>query len=72
MKRNRSGYSVLKVRLLISLIVIGAYSIAGIDLWKEYHHLGMILFPALLVVTFCIAWMMSPVKIRYNGLEQNV
>lgn len=69
---NRTGYSVLKLRLLIVLIVLGGYSYLGLNLWNKYHHSGMILFPLLLVATFCIAWLMSPIKINHNGFKQNI
>lgn len=69
---NRTGYSVLKLRLSIVLIILGGYSWIGLNLWNKYNHAGMILFPLLLVVTFCVFWLMSPIKISRNGLKQSV
>jgi hypothetical protein len=70
--KNKTGYSTLKVRLFISLMLIGSYAYLGTGLWDKYHHAGMIAFPALLIVTFCIAWMMSPIKVQHHGVEQSV
>lgn len=69
---NRTGYSVLKWRLFIVLIILGGYSYVGLNLWNEYHHLGTVLFPFLLVLTFCVFWLLSPIKISRNGLKQSV
>lgn len=70
--KNKTGYSVLKWRLFIVLVILGGYSYLGLNLWNEYNHAGMILFPGLLVLTFCVFWLMSPIKISRNGLKQSV
>lgn len=70
--KNKTGYSVLKLRLLIVLIIIGSYSYVGLNLWNKYHHVTMVSFLGFTVLAFCVAFLLSPIKINHNGLEQSV
>lgn len=70
--RNKTGYTTLKLRLLIVLIILGGIGFFGYNVWMKSHDISIIVISGLMVISFITVFMFSPIKTRHNGFEQSV
>ena len=70
--RNKNGYKILKIRLLIVLCLVGGYTYVFMYFNNHLYSAMILTFSGLFVAITSIILLMYPIHIRYNGHEQSV
>lgn len=70
--RNKTGYTALKLRLLIVLIIFAGIGFFGYHAWDRSHDISAIIISGFMIISLIIVLMFQPIKTRHNGFEQSI